>query len=345
MSERLSPKRSKQRQNQPAWIPAFAGMTGFVFLLSLFFPMPSFSASTMPAGVSRDQFAADIAWKAFKALPKEKRPKVIIVLGGGGARGLAHVGVLRALQEEGIPVDEIVGVSVGALIGALYSAGIPVEEIEKMASEIGWNNLTSVSRTSMVKLILSDELLSSNNMETYLHKHIGDRSFSDLPIPFACVATDIRTGERVIFREGPVAVAAQISATIPAIFKPVEYRHRLLVDGGLTDNLPTDVARADARDGIVIGVLPVGEYALTDTNTVFKGLVRAIDIQKDIILETKRKEADYMIEPDVGSVTMVDLGRGRECIEAGAIAARKSALDIKALILNRLKSKALEAKR
>ena len=294
------------------------------------------SALVLPAGVSEDRLAAESVWNAVSKLPGDKRPHVVLVLGGGGARGLAHIGVLRVFEEEHIPIDQIVGVSVGALIGALYSAGLSVDKIEQMAGEIGWSNLSDYSKTAMVRLILNDELLSSNGMETYLAKNIGDRNFTDLNIPFACVATDIRTGERVVFREGPVAVAARASATIPAIFKPVEYRHRLLVDGGLTDNLPTDIAHRPGHDDIVIGVLPVGDYRLTDTDSVFRSLVRAIDIQKDIILEEKKKGADLMIEPNVGSVSIVDLGRSRDCIEAGTIAARKSALDIKRLVLQRL---------
>jgi NTE family protein len=290
----------------------------------------------LPYGVSRDRFAADAIWNNVRRLPVGDRPRIVLVLGGGGARGLAHIGVLRVFEEEGIPIDEIVGVSVGALIGALYSSGLSVDEIQQMAGDIGWQSLTDYSKTAMVRLILNDELLSSNGMETYLSNRIGNKHFSDLNIPFSCVATDIRTGERVVFREGPVALATRASATIPAIFKPVEYRHRLLVDGGLVDNLPTDIANQPGDEDIVIGVLPIGEYQLKDTNSVFRSLVRAIDIQKDIIIESKKKSADLMIEPDVGSVSMVDLGRSAECIEAGTLAARRAALSVKALVMTRM---------
>ena len=294
------------------------------------------SEPVLPTGVSKDRLAAEAVWAQIRRMPPGTRPRIVLVLGGGGARGLAHIGVLRVFEEEGIPIDEIVGVSVGALIGALYASGISVDDIEKMAGDIGWSKLSDYSKTAMVSLILRDELLSSNGMEAYLNKRIGDKYFSDLNIPFSCVATDIRTGERVVFREGPVALATRASATIPAIFKPVEYRHRLLVDGGLTDNLPTDIANQPGDDDIIIGVLPIGEYLLTDTSTVFRSLVRAIDIQKDIIIEAKKKSADLMIEPNVGNVSMVDLGRSHDCIEAGTVAARHSALSIKALVLARM---------
>jgi len=292
--------------------------------------------TVLPTGVSAERLASASVWDAVRRMPVGTRPRIVVVLGGGGARGLSHIGVLRVFEEEGIPIDEIVGVSVGALIGALYASGISVDDIEKMAGDIGWSKLSDYSKAAMVTLILRDELLSSNGMESYLNKRIGDKYFADLNIPFSCVATDIRTGERVVFREGPVALAARASATIPAIFKPVEYRHRLLVDGGLVDNLPTDIANQPGNDDIIIGVLPIGEYRLTDTSSVFKSLVRSIDIQKDIIIESKKKNADLMIEPNTGEVSMVDLGRSQECIEAGTIAARKAALGIKALVLTRM---------
>jgi NTE family protein len=300
---------------------------------------PIHAQPQMPTGVSAERFAAETMWKSLKKMPAGERPKVILVLGGGGARGLSHIGVLRVFEEEGIPIDEIVGVSVGALIGALYSSGIPVDQINTMAREIGWGNLTDYSKTAMMKLILRDELLSSNGMEAYLKQHLGERTFADLKIPFACVATDIGTGERVVFREGPLVLAARASATIPAIFKPVEYRHRLLVDGGLVDNLPTDVANVPGVNDVVIGVLPRGDMAITNKASVFRSLVRSIDIQKDIIIESKKKSADFVIEPDTGSVSMVDLGRSADCIEAGTVAARKAALDIKALVLSRMLKK------
>ncbi|MBV9079569.1 MAG: patatin-like phospholipase family protein [Elusimicrobia bacterium] len=305
-------------------------------IFALLVAAPAVAQPVLPTNVDKDRLGAEAAWRSVREMKPGQRPRVVLVLGGGGARGLAHIGVLRVLEEEGIPIDEIVGVSVGAMVGALYSSGLSVDKIELLTHDIGWQSLTDFSHSAMLKLVISDELLSSKRMEDYLAQQIGRKHFSDLNIPFSCVATDIRTGERVVFKEGPVAVATRASATIPAIFKPVEYRQRLLVDGGLVDNLPTDVPNRPGEWDIIIGVLPIGEYTLGDTTNVFRSLVRAIDIQKDIIIEEKKKGADFMIEPDVGDVSPVDLGRGAECIEAGTVAARKSALNLKALILSRI---------
>ncbi len=119
----------------------------------------------LPAGVSAERMATELAWDKVHDWPIGKRPRIIVVLGGGGAKGLAHIGVLRALEEERIPIDQIVGVSVGALIGALYADGLPIAKIEDMAKHIGWHNLTDFSKIGMIKLILDDELLSTNRMQ------------------------------------------------------------------------------------------------------------------------------------------------------------------------------------
>jgi NTE family protein len=297
--------------------------------------LPADEGVIFPTGVTGQRLATEALWHNFLLLPKENRPRIVLVLGGGGARGLSHIGVLRVLEQEKIPIDEIVGVSVGSLIGALYAANVPIKDMESMAVEVGWNKLTNISKVGVFKMILAESLFSTKRMETYLTQHIGGKNFEDLKIPFMCVATDLRTGEAVIFHEGAVAVAARASATIPGIFSPVDYRHRSLVDGGLVDNLPIDLARAAREDVIVIGVLPRANEQKEEINTVFKTLVRSIEIQRDSIIETKKKSADFMIEPFVGAMSIADLDRTEECIDAGILAGRETALDLKSLILSR----------
>lgn len=292
----------------------------------------------MPDGVSEQRFATEVLWKGFRALPPAERPRVILVLGGGGAKGLSHIGVLRVLREEGVPVDEVVGVSVGALIGAVYSAGLTDIDLESMANEIGWGKLNRVSQAVAMKMVLSDELVSTAGMERYLTAHIGEKTFADLRIPFSCIATDIRTGERVVLTEGPVAFAARASATIPGVFKPVPFRQRLLVDGGLVDNLPTDVVAARAGYDTVVAVLPKADKLTSENLTVFRSMARAIEIQGGVIVKENRKNADVLIEPEVGAVGITELRRSRECIEAGTLAARKSVLQIKQLLIDRLRT-------
>ena len=307
------------------------------FLLLVVLGRAAFCADDiqLPKDVSARRLAAELQWKGFVQIPLESRPKLILVLGGGGARGLAHLGVLRVFKEERIPIDAVVGVSVGALIGALVADGMDPGEVEKMAAEIGWNELTDFSKVSMIKLILSEELMSTTRMETYLQSHIGQKTFSELKLPFACVATDIQTGERIVFKEGPVAIAARASATFPAVFKPVLYRQRSLVDGGLVDNLPLDIMEGRPGYDLVVAVLPKADSLAADGATVFKALVRSIEIQRTMILKSAKKSADVLLEPDVRDVGIADLNRSKDCIEAGVFAARPIAMEIKEMMLKR----------
>lgn len=287
-----------------------------------------------PIGVDKERLATELLWGPISAQPIGRRPRVIVVLGGGGARGLSHIGVLRVLEEERIPIDQIVGVSVGALIGSLYAAGLSINEIEQMARKIGWEQLTDFSKASMVRLVFSETLLSNKKMETYLEQHIGNKNFSDLKIPFTCLATDLRSGERIVFNQGSVAFAARASATIPGIFSPVEYNDRELVDGGLIDNLPTDTVQIDEND-FILAVQPIAELHVAKADNVFKTLVRSIEIQKDELIKEKKKKADFLIEPNVGIMSIVDIKRSEECMEAGIAATQQQVLELKKMLIAR----------
>jgi NTE family protein len=314
----------------------------FVFLTALILIFTSVSFANpkleLPSGVSETRLAVEAVWPHIVLSRPSDRPRVVLVLGGGGARGLSHIGVLRVFEEERIPIDEIVGVSVGALIGALYAGGMDTDQIEKMAGNVGWSQLTNVSRFRFFRLFMSDDMLSTAKMETYLKKHIGDLTFSELKIPFSCVATDIRSGQRVVFQNGPVAIAARASATIPGMFQPVEYEHQFLVDGGLVDNLPTDIVHKSDTD-VIVGVLPKADEYSRDVSTVLKVLIRSIEIQKDVIINERKKTADFLIEPNLGSMSLADLAQADRAIEIGTQEARKTALDLKKLILSKMVQK------
>src|SRR5579864_2864539 len=169
------------------------GIVIFFFLLTAHCSLMA-AASPVP---NEDAFLLDALWSRYRTLSPKDNIKVGIALGGGGARGLAHIGVLKAFEEGDIPVGALAGTSVGALIGSLYAAGVPTSRLEKMAEEIGWSSLTNYSRYSLFRLVLTEERLSTNNMEVYLRKLISDTRFDQLKIPFACAATDLQTGERV----------------------------------------------------------------------------------------------------------------------------------------------------
>lgn len=296
------------------------------------------SSGNSPAG-SPGQFDADdflkkYFWREVITLSPPKRPKIVLVLSGGGARGLSHIGVLKVFQEEGIPIDGIAGTSVGALVGGLYCSGLDVEKIEIMAEEIGWTSLTNISPPSIVGMIVADKLFSSENMEKYIAEKIGNKQFHELKIPFACVATDLKTGERIIFREGDVAGAVRASATIPGVFSPAEYRHRKLVDGGVVANIPVDLAKMLSADIIVVVDISA-DFTKYSTANMLLVLNQSIYIQSSLLSTEALKQADVVINPRVGDVSAYELWRGRECIDAGVIAARKAMPKLKKLIMDR----------
>lgn len=184
----------------------------------------------------------------MQTLPVTTR-KLGLALGGGGLRGLAHIGVLKALREAGLPVAAIAGTSMGGLVGAAFSAGVTPEQLEE---EIG--ALRSLS--GILRLLDwwpgKRALTSGHSVMRYFGTLIGDkRTFDDLEIPFAVSTCDIQTGEEVVLSHGPLMEALNATMAIPGIFDPVRYQGRLLVDGGLANNVPADIARSLAADVVL----------------------------------------------------------------------------------------------
>ncbi|MFH1283684.1 MAG: patatin-like phospholipase family protein [bacterium] len=276
----------------------------------------------------------DFLWGDVLSLPQSKRPKIALVLGGGGARGLAHIGVLKVLEQESIPIDLVIGTSVGSIVGVLYCAGMSIKEIESLGENTGWNTLTNISTAALVKLLMAESLLSNKKMERYLSKFLGDKRFEDLDIPFVCIATDVHTGEKIIFKEGDVLTAVRASSTIPGLFSPVEYRHRFLVDGGLVDNLPTDVAKMMGAD-IIIAVPLEADFSKYKLDNVLQILNQAIYIQGLVLSNELSKSADVLIKPMIKDITTFELWRSKEAIDSGEKAARNAIENVKSIIINK----------
>jgi NTE family protein len=282
----------------------------------------------LAGSLEEEDLLIDYYWQKYLAMPAQQKPRVALVLGGGGARGLAHAGVLEVFDEERLPIDMIVGTSVGALIGSFYAAGIPTPNIVKIAQRMTWSKLVSFKFSPV-------GFYSTKRMEEYVSRQIGDKKFHELKIPFACVAVDIRNGEKVILRDGPVAAAVRASATMPGWFQPVEYRHRLLMDGGIIDNVPVDVARLLGADIVIAVDVTVG-IGLANTNNALMILSQVMYIRGSYLSDEQLKQADLVISPDVKDVTVSELERGDECVDAGMVATRSMARQIKKLILSRV---------
>jgi NTE family protein len=242
-------------------------------------------------------------------------PRVGIALGGGVVRGIAHLGVLAELVRAGVPIDIVVGTSVGAVIGALFAAGVDIAEMEYMATRIRWRD---VARPVWPRR----GFLSFAPLEQTMVRLLGDVTFADLALPFATVCTDMRTGSQVVISEGQVAPAVRASASVPGIVAPLEISPYLLADGALVNNTPASVVRSLGAD-YVIGVDIMSPDFFRGGGPVgiaFMALEIAIANSG-----TGRAHSDYFITPQLGGLTYILLAARETLIkhgrEAGAIAA------------------------
>lgn len=174
-------------------------------------------------------------------------PKLGLALGSGAARGLAHIGVLKVLEEAGITIDIITGTSMGAFIGAMYAAGVPVSQMEKVALELDWLSMAKLLDPVMPTSGLTD----GKKLKAFMAELLPVRDFKDLRQPLAVTATDINTGEAIIIKQGDLLEALHASLAFPGIFSPVRFGQRFLVDGGLCKPIPGDVARSLGAEKII----------------------------------------------------------------------------------------------
>ncbi|MCK4689805.1 MAG: patatin-like phospholipase family protein, partial [Candidatus Marinimicrobia bacterium] len=173
--------------------------------------------------------------------------KVGVALSGGAAKGLAHIGVLKALEEAGIRIDYIAGSSMGALIGAAYASGIPVDTLEKIAVDIDWKTAAKL----FIPGFSTSGLIDGKRVKEFLYTFYGDKKIEDLPIPFAATAADISSGKLYVINKGSLLEAVRASISIPIVFTPVKHKDIFLVDGGLVDPVPIDVVREMGADFVI----------------------------------------------------------------------------------------------
>ncbi|MCW3150764.1 patatin-like phospholipase family protein [Stutzerimonas stutzeri] len=284
----------------------------------------------------------------LSGLADASSPKTGLVLSGGAARGLAHIGVLKALEEQGVRIDAVAGTSMGAVIGGLYAAGYTVPELEKLALTLNWQEVLSDDparrdvpfrrkqddRDFLVKRKLSfrDDgslglplgVIQGQNLALLLERllvHASDtRDFDQLPIPFRAVATDIANDEKVIFRSGHLPQVIRASMSIPAVFAPVEVEGRLLVDGGMVDNIPMDVARDMGVDRLI--VVDIGtplkprDQLLTVIDVLNQSITMMTRRNSEEQLATLRPE-DLLIQPPLAAYGSTDFGSAQQLIDAG----------------------------
>jgi NTE family protein len=253
------------------------------------------------------------------------KPKIALVLGGGAARGFAHVGVIRVLEQEKIPIDMIVGTSVGSLIGAIYANDANSFDLEWTAFSLEKDNLFDYA---IFSAITGMGLVKGDKLEDFVKTKIPTANIENLKLPFAAVATDLNRGTRVVLDRGSVAKAVHASSAIPGVFNPVDYQGRLLVDGGVVDNIPIAVAREKGAD-IVIAVDISENVTNFNVTNLVDVMLQSVNIMFNENVKYKKMDADVLIAPVVGDVGMLDFTQKKRCMQAGIEAAQKAAPEIK----------------
>ncbi len=251
-------------------------------------------------------------------------PKKGLVLGSGGARGFAHLGILQVLEEEKIEMDVVVGCSAGAIFGAFYCAGLDLHRIGRLFTYPGFSKKLIDPAVSKEGLIKGDKILEVIRLLT------KDMSFADLRIPLAIVATDIETGELVVYREGSVAQAVRASISIPGFFKPHRYQGRLLVDGAVKTRLPIDIARNMGAEKVL--AVDVKKGMMPNLTSAMDILLQAIEILEEDLLRAQCQKVDLLIQPDIGHIGSFQFDRAEEAIRLGRSIALAKSSEIKRIM-------------
>lgn len=232
-----------------------------------------------------------------------------VSLSGGVAFGFAHIGVLKFFEETGIPVDAITGTSAGAIVGSLFAFGMPIDQIHREATQLRWSDLSHMSPSKMGPI-------SNKSLGDLMLRLIGEKNIEDALIPLAITATDIRTGEQIVLRSGPVSDAVRASTAIPGIFTPVVLGEHLLVDGGLSNNLPSAPLHHLQMD-IKIGVDVIAHSAkYSDPTNYFAVLANTYNIFIHRLNNQSRKGFDVLIDPEIKSMIM-DISKAEQLIATG----------------------------
>jgi NTE family protein len=249
-------------------------------------------------------------------------PAIGLALGGGFARGIAHIGVLKVLEEEGIPVRVVTGTSVGALIGAAYCSGLSIAELEDVAHKVRF--------TTFARWTLSRYGFASNDrMVAFLNRTLKVKTFEELRIPLGVSATDFNTGEGVVFHSGSIVDPVRASCAYPGMFLPVEIRGRYLVDGMLSHPVPTRPLREMGADR-VLAVHLKGTWANGEApRHLFDVIGQSFAIAQDAMSSLWREAADLVIEPNVAGFGYDDFQRAGDLIRVGELAMRKALPEVR----------------
>ncbi|MDZ5470678.1 patatin-like phospholipase family protein [Bacillus sp. 31A1R] len=238
-----------------------------------------------------------------------QRPKIGLALGSGGARGFAHLGVIKVLKDEGIPIDLIAGSSMGALVGCFYGAGLDVERLYKLSKVFKRKYYLDFTVPKM-------GFIAGNRVKELIRVFTHGKNLEQLDIPVGVVATDLKAGEKVVFKEGPIAEAVRASIAIPGIFVPEKFNGKLLIDGGVIDRVPVSVVKEMGAD-IVIAVDVSNVKTNTEITSIYDVIMQSIDIMQMELVANREIASDIMIRPSVEMYSSRAFTNIEEIIEIG----------------------------
>jgi len=242
--------------------------------------------------------------------------KTGLALGGGAVLGAAHIGVLKAIEEMDIKISYITGTSIGAVVAAFYAFRKETEEIQKITKTIKWMDLTGISLSRYV-------LLSNEKLGDLITEHIGAKNLEQADIPLAMIATDAANGEKVVLKKGLLSTAVMASTSIPGIFKPVEIDDRLLVDGGIVENVPIYTVKEMGAD-YVIGVDLNAKHEYGKPDNILDVLLNSFHFTLMASAKLQTEKADLLIQPDLSAFNRSDIDQVDDLMEQGYKDAKKA---------------------
>jgi len=254
----------------------------------------------------------------------KNRLRVGIALGGGSARGIAHIGILKALKDHDIPIYCISGTSAGAIIAAMYAFDVPLDTLTMRVKKLSWYSISELPRSKL-------GLVSNVAIKKIVEEIIGPVDINKSHCPLAIVATDIETGEKIVFHNGSVALAVQASTCLPGLFTPVEIDGRKLMDGGLAENVPLEPLRKMGAE-IVIGVDVAHWPSQKKVDNILDVISNTIDILINHQKIVRENFVDISIEPDLGMYNSSDFKKADEIVSAGYRAALRKIPEIRRLL-------------
>jgi len=256
---------------------------------------------------------------------KAEGPVVAFVLGGGGARGFAHIGVLKVLDRAGIRADVVVGTSVGSLVGALYAGGIRNDELVEAA--------LAVQREQLVDFVFPNRgFIDGDRLQTYVGRALHGRLIEELNLPFVAVATDLRSGDLVAFNRGDTGMAVRASCSVPVVFQPTLIEGREYVDGGLRSPVPVRLARRMGADVVIAVDVSRRPGDRTDFGNSTALLSHAFVVMEHALAEEETALADVVIRPNLAKVPATDLSARADAIREGEESARAALARIRRLL-------------